>query len=384
MSDADDQRLIQTYRAAGSELPPPALDRAILESARQAVAAPPAGNPRAHNRWLRPLALAASVVLGLGLVIRVQMERPDLAPLEAKKEVAMEAAPAAAPAPADVSPSPAASAPVAAETQKPQADRERKADQQADASAPKLKQAPGLARAPAESEPKFDLYARLPEAPGVAGTQADARRDQAVPAVPPAKAEPAKRAPPAQPAESRDKSLSADSMAAAPPAKKEKDAVVAETAPARSRLAGAGSNFGLRGTEEARIAQAPAAAPPPPPAPVAAPMPAPAAPAAQAPAQAGGGLMDMKTADAGVSGSAQQAAPAASTRNPAGGPVRALDESNPDNWARRIAELRRAGRIAEAEAELKRLRERYPDFKVPADALPPAVPPPASTPASTP
>jgi len=112
------------------------------------------------------------------------------------------------------------------------------------------------------------------------------------------------------------------------------------------------------------------------PAPMAAPRTA--APAvAQAPAQAGGGPADSKAADAAPNSrfESQAATGASQLRARVGGGVRALDESNPDNWARRIAELRRAGRIAEADVELKRLRERYPDFKLPADALPPVAAP---------
>ena len=39
-------------------------------------------------------------------------------------------------------------------------------------------------------------------------------------------------------------------------------------------------------------------------------------------------------------------------------------------WLERIVKLRREGRDAEADAELKRFRERYPDVQVPSAALP--------------
>jgi hypothetical protein len=45
-------------------------------------------------------------------------------------------------------------------------------------------------------------------------------------------------------------------------------------------------------------------------------------------------------------------------------------EGDPDLWAKRIIEWRRAGQIAQADADLKRLRARYPDFKLPPEALP--------------
>ena len=45
-------------------------------------------------------------------------------------------------------------------------------------------------------------------------------------------------------------------------------------------------------------------------------------------------------------------------------------ESSAPAWLERIARLRREGRAAEADAELKRFRERYPDVQVPPAALP--------------
>ena len=45
-------------------------------------------------------------------------------------------------------------------------------------------------------------------------------------------------------------------------------------------------------------------------------------------------------------------------------------EGSAPMWLERIVELRREGREAEADAELKRFRERYPDIQVPSAALP--------------
>jgi len=41
-------------------------------------------------------------------------------------------------------------------------------------------------------------------------------------------------------------------------------------------------------------------------------------------------------------------------------------------WLERIIKLRREGRHVEAEAELKRFRDRYPQVQLPPEALPPA------------
>jgi hypothetical protein len=73
-------------------------------------------------------------------------------------------------------------------------------------------------------------------------------------------------------------------------------------------------------------------------------------------------------------------APAAPQRAESAAGVRGADvasgtqpiyESDPDLWSRRIVDLRRTGRTAQADTELRRLRARYPAFKLPAEALPP-------------
>ena len=46
-------------------------------------------------------------------------------------------------------------------------------------------------------------------------------------------------------------------------------------------------------------------------------------------------------------------------------------EESAEMWLERIIKLRREGRHDEAEAELKRFRERYPQVQPPAEALPP-------------
>lgn len=54
----------------------------------------------------------------------------------------------------------------------------------------------------------------------------------------------------------------------------------------------------------------------------------------------------------------------------AGAPAMAAKESEPpERWLARIIELRQAARDDEADAELKKLRERHPDLKIPEAAL---------------
>jgi hypothetical protein len=47
-------------------------------------------------------------------------------------------------------------------------------------------------------------------------------------------------------------------------------------------------------------------------------------------------------------------------------------ELRAEDWLEKIVKLRKSGRHDEADAELKRFRERYPQIQVPADALPPS------------
>jgi len=98
--ESRDPRISAGYRALGEERPPQALDDAILAASRRAVGAGPqrAGISRVR-RWALPVSIAAVVVLTMSLVVRIQLERPDLeAPLppvavdkparDAKEEVA--------------------------------------------------------------------------------------------------------------------------------------------------------------------------------------------------------------------------------------------------------------------------------------------------------
>ncbi len=74
-----------------------------------------------------------------------------------------------------------------------------------------------------------------------------------------------------------------------------------------------------------------------------------------------------------VSGAAQQAAkPAASeSAGAAVGQARSEVDLGAEAWLEKIIALRAGGRDAEADAELKRFRERYPQVQVPPSALPP-------------
>lgn len=114
----------------------------------------------------------------------------------------------------------------------------------------------------------------------------------------------------------------------------------------------------------------------------------PAAPAAAPPPPA----VEKPTAESGAAGSASDAAKAAPSPAyraarkevaPAGAPAaqgavrqetqRDVELSAQD-WLDRIVKLRGEGRHADADADLKRFRERYPGVRVPTAALPPSAP----------
>ena len=71
MTDPD-ERLSRRYRELAREEPPPLVDQAILASARRAVA------PRTHGRWAVPVSIAAVLVLGIGVSLNMQSEKPGI------------------------------------------------------------------------------------------------------------------------------------------------------------------------------------------------------------------------------------------------------------------------------------------------------------------
>src|SRR5436190_15075614 len=71
MADSDD-RLARRYRDLAREEPPAAVDAAILAAARASV------RPRVGNRWAGPVSIAAVLVLGIGVSLRMQIEQPGI------------------------------------------------------------------------------------------------------------------------------------------------------------------------------------------------------------------------------------------------------------------------------------------------------------------
>jgi hypothetical protein len=88
MADPErDARVSEHYRALGREEPAPEIDAAILAASR-----------RRRSRWAVPVSIAAVVVLAVGVTLRVQLEKPEVAePLVLQPKV-MRAPAAAKPA----------------------------------------------------------------------------------------------------------------------------------------------------------------------------------------------------------------------------------------------------------------------------------------------
>lgn len=107
MAEPRDDDLARRYRALGREEPPAALDEAILAAAREAAPR------RARAQWWGPVSVAAVLVLGLGLVLRMQSEQPGVETSAPASEYAMPA-PAEPPAAVQQAPAPAQQAPAAA------------------------------------------------------------------------------------------------------------------------------------------------------------------------------------------------------------------------------------------------------------------------------
>src|SRR6187455_2407459 len=72
MTERDD-RLSARYRQLAREEPPSTLDDAILAAARRSVSA----RPRS-SRWMGPVSIAAVLVLGIGVSLRMQLEKPGI------------------------------------------------------------------------------------------------------------------------------------------------------------------------------------------------------------------------------------------------------------------------------------------------------------------
>lgn len=130
------------YRELAREEPPAHADAAILAASRRAVGARPGG-----HRWFVPLSVAAVLVLGIGVALRMQVEQPGVETSMPQSEYSMPAPPPEEPAAARESASPAM--PQSSERAAPVVKAEKQATPRAVAPAAPRREAPAPGEAPA-------------------------------------------------------------------------------------------------------------------------------------------------------------------------------------------------------------------------------------------
>ena len=315
--DPLNRELIDHYRQASAELDerPAASARAsILAAAARNVDAKPvdaAAYRRTRPRW--PLAAAATVMLStlaVLLAIRTNEEMPQFgAPTEAARSVADTPAPVTVPR----------------TTETPTSETARGAADSVEPSAQRAPAAPKVVAPPRERE----------------------STDQQV-------------------TEKREVQTRNGRLMA--PAKTESDSVAqAARESNRSVPAEAPASSPTNALEKAARQNVPAAASPPPPAPE-------PTDRSKLRAEQGavGSVAPTAPKDQAGAGARRDAArPAAPAPLAGAQEERKQVEESAEMWLERIIKLRREGRHDEADAELKRFRERYPQVQPPAEALPP-------------
>lgn len=380
-----DAALSRAYRdavqaqASGSE-PPAALDDAIRAAARRAVHAKPrdaahaAGGGWFGRRWQTPVALAASMVLAVGVAIKVYDTgeadvRPAELPLPSGQAGASVPAPSASSATAEPAPVPA-QAPAAVDAA---ADANANAVGQGGGSAqsapaaptpapvspaaraaPTVTPAPAAAPAPATARPapparqsRGDANTRATERDAEMLRKERAQREErladvqpgAVTATPAAPAAPA--APPAAPAAPAvpPAALPAPSAPSAPAAPPAPTVAAAPASPEKSAEQSVHADRALRERSAMKVEQAQGAIKP----------------------GVGAGLAGR------IEGRMQSGAGPAAAPRPLIASAQELQSRPAEDWLVSIRELRRAGRTAEADELLAAFRKQFPDFTLPDD-----------------
>ena len=316
MTTDRDDAATRRYREASAELderPSAAARAAILAAAARHVEAKPraADAPRVSHRRRWPLAAAAAVLLSSLAVMMAQRTAEEM-PTFTAPAGSQDRAPAAS-----VPPAPVPSVAI---------------DQRQDSPPP-----PPTAAA----EPQVSGKNAVGEAPG-AGTVAPGVR--------------LKKSAPDGATDER------ANVASTVPERRDEPTVAADTAKSRAPAQGE------RETSSAEARRALPAAPPQPSAAV----PVPAEAVTGRSARDAAGAEPAPAYRAARKELAPAAAPA--VRGAVGEEALRDFERSAQDWLDRIVKLRGEGRHADADAELKRFRERYPEVQVPSAALPPAAP----------
>jgi len=390
-----DAQLTAAYRAAAQDMPPPALDAAILAAARREVGAGPRPAGFSFRAWRGPLSVAAVVVLSVSLVMLMREEAPELV----------------APPRAD---DPAAEAKLAppAEADSNEVSRERRSLSEEHTpkslglkpshSMPQTGLRPPDFREHAAPAPKDKAAGRLEADAGAAAAFAK-RRDAVTEGVDARAKKNIAGAPEPQRQAAKTDTVGGFAQSPPPPAPRAAEAPAQKPAPEMGNVMGKvldgdrseaetrartqsrdapAKQMADAAPTEAKPAPPPAAKPPLTPSPPAqTPFPnsapaqlshaEPTSPPMAQPAPKPTARPEAKPAFAPPPPSVQPMAKPESREN---APAAAADslsklerkaELPPDKWLERIEELRKQGKLEEARATLAEFRKRYPDYRLP-------------------
>ena len=390
-----DAQLTAAYRAAAQDMPPPALDAAILAAARREVGAGPRPAGFSFRAWRGPLSVAAVVVLSVSLVMLMREEAPELVAPPRADDPAAEAK-LAAPAEADSNEVPRERRSLSEEH------TPKSLGLKPSHSMPQTGLRPPDFREHAAPAPKDKAAGRLEADAGAAAAFAK-RRDAATEGVDARAKKNIAGAPEPQRQAAKTDTVGGFAQSPPPPAPRAAEAPAQKPAPEMGNVMGKvldgdrseaetrartqsrdapAKQMADAAPTEAKPAPPPAAKPPLTPSPPAqTPFPnsapaqlshaEPTSPPMAQPAPKPTARPEAKPAFAPPPPSVQPMAKPESREN---APAAAADslsklerkaELPPDKWLERIEELRKQGKLEEARATLAEFRKRYPDYRLP-------------------
>jgi hypothetical protein len=390
-----DAQLTAAYRAAAQDMPPPALDAAILAAARREVGAGPRPAGFSFRAWRGPLSVAAVVVLSVSLVMLMREEAPELVAPPRADDPAAEAK-LAAPAEADSNEVPRERRSLSEEH------TPKSLGLKPSHSMPQTGLRPPDFREHAAPAPKDKAAGRLEADAGAAAAFAK-RRDAVTEGVDARAKKNIAGAPEPQRQAAKTDKVGGFAQSPPPPAPRAAEAPAQKPAPEMGNVMGKvldgdrseaetrartqsrdapAKQMADAAPTEAKPAPPPAAKPPLTPSPPAqTPFPnsapaqlshaEPTSPPMAQPAPKPTARPEAKPAFAPPPPSVQPMAKPESREN---APAAAADslsklerkaELPPDKWLERIEELRKQGKLEEARATLAEFRKRYPDYRLP-------------------
>ena len=390
-----DAQLTAAYRAAAQDMPPPALDAAILAAARREVGAGPRPAGFSFRAWRGPLSVAAVVVLSVSLVMLMREEAPELVAPPRADDPAAEAK-LAAPAEADSNEVPRERRSLSEEH------TPKSLGLKPSHSMPQTGLRPPDFREHAAPASKDKAAGRLEADAGAAAAYAK-RRDAATESVDARAKKNIAGAPEPQRQAAKTDTVGGFAQSPPPPAPRAAEAPAQKPAPEMGNVMGKvldgdrseaetrartqsrdapAKQMADAAPTEAKPAPPPAAKPPLTPSPPAqTPFPnsapaqlshaEPTSPPMAQPAPKPTARPEAKPAFAPPPPSVQPMAKPESREN---APAAAADslsklerkaELPPDKWLERIEELRKQGKLEEARATLAEFRKRYPDYRLP-------------------